>query len=78
MKSAFLKLDIKDLGRGALVAVLTAILVAVQPIVESGTLPTLEQLKAIGVIGITAGVAYLAKNLITNKNDEMLKNDKLH
>lgn len=77
MKSEFLKLDMKDFIRGLLVAVLTAALIALQPIVERGTLPTLEELKAIGILGLSAGIAYLIKNLVTNKNDELLKDDKL-
>lgn len=78
MKSDFLKLNLKDYARGVLVAVLTAALIALQPIVERGTLPTLEELKAIGIVGVSAGIAYLVKNFLTNKNDEMLKDDKLH
>jgi hypothetical protein len=78
MKSDFLKLNLKDYLRGLLVSALTAALIALQPIVERGTLPTLEELKEIGIVGVSAGIAYLVKNFLTNKNDEMLKDDKLH
>jgi len=78
MKSEFLKLNIKDYLRGLFVAGLTAALIALQPIVERGALPTLEELKAIAIVGVTAGIAYLVKNLITNKNDEILKDDSIH
>lgn len=78
MKSDFLKLNIKDYLRGLFVAGLTAALIALQPIVERGTLPTLAELKAIAIVGVTAGIAYLIKNLITNKNDKILKDDRIH
>lgn len=77
MKSEFLKLNLQDFIKGVLVAVLTAILIALQPMIERGALPTLEELKAIGIVGVTAGVSYLVKNLVTNSKDEMLKDEKL-
>lgn len=75
MKSDFLKLNAKDFFRGLLVAVLTASLIGLQPIIDRGALPTLGELKAIGIVGLSAGVAYLVKNLVTNSKDEMLKDE---
>lgn len=75
MKSEFLKLNLKDLGRGAIVAILTAVLIALEPIIQSGDIPDIEQLKAIGIIGISAGVAYLIKNLLTSSKDKLLQHD---
>jgi hypothetical protein len=77
MKSDFLKLNWQDIVRGLLVAILTAAFIALQPIVERGTLPTLEELKAIGIVGISAGLAYLMKNFLTNSKDKMFKDEKL-
>lgn len=72
MKQAnFLSLNWKDLVKGLITAVITAILTGLVQALESGTaLPTLPQIKLIVISGITAGLAYLAKNLLTNSNDQ--------
>lgn len=66
--SNFLSLNIKDLLRGLLMAVLTPALVIVQQSVESGTL--VFNWKSIGVAAFAGGVAYLLKNLFTPKPTE--------
>lgn len=74
MKQAnFLSLNWKDLAKGLITAVITAILTGLVQALESGTaLPTLPQIKLIVISGITAGLAYLAKNLLTNSNGTFL------
>jgi hypothetical protein len=73
--SNFLKLNWADIGKGILVAVLAAIGTVLLPVLESGVLPTLAILQAAGITGLTAGLAYLVKNIITNSSGEILKKE---
>ena len=70
MQSSFLKLNIGDLVRGVIVAGLAAIGTALLPLLQSGALPTLANLEAAGITGLTAGLAYLAKNLLSNSDNK--------
>ena len=76
MKSKFLTLDTKDAVNGFVVAFLSAALTAVLATLDSGTLPTLAELKSAGIIGLTAGLSYLIKNVLTNSNGELVKAEK--
>lgn len=73
--SQFFNLNLKDLLKGGIVAFISAVVTAIVPVIESGTLPTMEQLKAAGWMALTAGVSYLLKNLFTNSNDAFLKGE---
>ena len=67
--------DLRDATRGLFVAMATVILMSIYPIIEQGTWPTVVQLKAIGLSGLAAGVAYIIKNFLTNSKDQMLKKE---
>lgn len=75
MKSKFLNLDIKDAINGFVVAFLSAALTGLVATLDSGALPTVAELKSAGVIGLTAGLSYLLKNILTNSNGELLKKE---
>ena len=75
MNSEFLKLDSADLWKGLIVAVFAAIATTLLPVLQSGALPVIADLKAAGITGLTAGVAYLLKNVLTNSNGEPLKKE---
>lgn len=75
MKSKFLSLDLKDALNGFLVAFLSAALTGIITTLDSGVLPTLSELKSAGIVGLTAGLSYLLKNLLTNSQGEILKKD---
>jgi hypothetical protein len=64
--SDFFKLNSYDVVKGFVVAVLTSILSAVVGTLTNGEFPTLEQFKGIAIVGLSAGVAYLLKNWLTN------------
>jgi hypothetical protein len=68
-------LNLTDIIKGFVVAVITAVLTAVIPLLQSGTFPTLAQLKTMGLAGLAAGIAYLIKNMLTNSNDELFKTE---
>lgn len=71
-QSPFGKLNLRDLLNGLVVAFLTASLTGLITILDSGVLPTLEQLKAAGLAGLVASLAYLLKNLVTNSDGKMV------
>ena len=73
--SDFLKINVRDLVKGSIVAVLAVLTSSLVTILEGGALPTLEQLKKIGLIALTAGVSYLIKNFLTNSQDEVMKKE---
>jgi len=66
-ESNFLSLNMRDLLRGLLMAVLTPVLVIVQQSIEGGEL--VFNWKAIGIAAVAGGVAYLIKNLFTPKTE---------
>jgi len=73
MKSKFLNLDVKDAINGFIIAFLSAALTGIVTTLDSGVLPNVAELKQAGVIGLTAGLSYLLKNLVTNSNGDILK-----
>jgi VIT1/CCC1 family predicted Fe2+/Mn2+ transporter len=75
MKSSFLNLNTQDLVKGFVVAFLSAALTGLITTLDSGTLPTLAELKQAGIVGLTAGLSYLLKNLLTNSQDELMKKE---
>ena len=76
MKSKFLSLDTKDAINGFVVAFLGTALSTILATLESGALPTLAELRSAGIIGLTAGLSYLIKNVLTNSNGELIKGEK--
>lgn len=74
MNSSFLNIDLKDLGKGLIVAVLTSVLTIVYNTVEAGSL-TFDW-KLIATTAITTGLGYLLKNLLTNSQGETFKSEK--
>jgi hypothetical protein len=73
--SSLFSLNLRDALNGFLVAFLTAFLSAVVSSLNTGLFPSLVDLKAFAMIGITAGVSYLTKNLFSNSKGELLKKD---
>ena len=58
-------LNLQDLGKGALVSAVAAGLASLYTILSTGAIPTLTDLKTVGLVALTAGVAYLTKNFFT-------------
>ena len=76
MRSDFFALNWKDLLKGVIVAVLTAVFATVAGLIQTGTLFAKESLAAIGISALTALLAYLSKNLFTNSDGEILTKEK--
>jgi uncharacterized membrane protein len=75
MKSKFMNLGMKDFLRGLVISIVSTILVGLTTALDSGMMPTPEQWKYLIITGIGSGVAYLAKNLFTNSEDQFLKKE---
>ena len=73
--SALFTLNLRDALNGFLIAFLTAFLSAVVSGLNTGLFPSLVDLKAFAMIGVTAGVSYITKNLFSNSKGELLKKD---
>lgn len=65
--SNFLSLNLRDIAKGLLMAVLTPVVVIIQQSIEAGVF-TFDW-KSIGLAAIGGGVAYLAKNFFTKPTD---------
>lgn len=74
MNSTFMSLDIKDLSKGLVMAVLSSVLTIIYSTVSAGSLSF--DWKAIGMTAVTSGIAYLMKNLFTNSNGKFLAEEK--
>ena len=70
--SKFLNLNLNDFTKGLIVVVLTVIVVGLEQILQTGGLPTVIQLKVIGLAAVSAGIAYLAKNFLSNSEGKFL------
>ena len=73
--SALFSLNLRDALNGFLIAFLTAFLSAVVSGLNTGLFPSLVDLKDFAMIGVTAGVSYITKNLFSNSKGELLKKD---
>ena len=73
--SNFLNLDLQVLIKGFVVAFFSASLTGIVAILETSQLPQISDLKAATIVGLTAGLSYLLKNVLTNSQGQMLKKD---
>lgn len=74
-QSIFGSLNLRDLVNGFVVAFLAAALTGLITSLDSGHLPTLNEIKAFGLVGLTAGLSYVLKNVLTNSNGQLLKKE---
>jgi hypothetical protein len=69
--SDFLKLNVKDFIKGLIVSVISAVLTIISTTVQAGNF-TFDW-KQIGIVALTAGVAYITKNFLTNSDGKLGK-----
>lgn len=75
--SKFFNLNWADLGKGLLIAFLTALLGGLLELIQAGTLPTTwVQFQPILELSLAASVSYLLKNLFTNSEGQIAKGEK--
>ena len=68
LPSAKYSLKLSDWLKGLLVAVGATIIPALIALLSNGAFPTVPQLKAILIGGLSAGLTYVAKNFFTDTN----------
>lgn len=73
--SNFLSLNWRDAVNGFVVAFFSTALVGIIETLDAGQLPSLEELKTAAIVGLTAGLSYLLKNLLTNASGQLFKKD---
>lgn len=73
--SNFGKLDIQDLLKGMIVAVLAVVTSSLVVIFDAGHFPTTAEWMSIAKIAGTAAVSYLLKNLFTNNTGDFANKD---
>lgn len=74
--SKLFTINFSDLAKGAVVAALATVLGMVSTILNEGHFPNAADWKEIGMAAATALGAYIAKNLFTNSNGELLASEK--
>lgn len=71
--SKFLNLDLRDLLKGLVVAVLAAVLLALQKVLtETGLNLTMKDLLSILNVAALSAVGYLVKQLVTDDNGKIM------
>lgn len=71
--SSIFKLNIKDLSKGLVVAVLVAVLTTLESIIKAhGFHLTMQDLESIFSTGSLAMIGYLLKNFLTDDNDKFI------
>jgi hypothetical protein len=76
MNSSFFSINLKDLGKGIIIAVITAFVTALYQQISAGNvIPTADQLRADAVVALGAAISYLLKNLVTNSEGKFLTKD---
>jgi hypothetical protein len=70
--SNFLSLNLKDFLKGLIVTVFTAFIAYLQTVISSGSFDNFD-LKTVGTATMSATIAYLTKNSLTNNKGEFLK-----
>lgn len=73
MNSQFLSLSWKDVVKGFVVSAVSGVITAVYAALT--TVPPTFDFKQIGIVGLTAGVAYLMQKFVTNSNGDLAKKE---
>lgn len=76
MKSNFMNLNLLDIFKGFFVSVIATVLTTVLNLIQNGSDLFSLEWKSILSVALTAGLAYIVKNLLTNNKDEILSKDK--
>jgi hypothetical protein len=73
MGSTIFTLNTSDFLKGLIMAVLSSVITVIYQTIEAGSL--VFDWKAIGTMALTAGLAYIMKNLFTNSTGKFLKKE---
>jgi len=75
-RSSFLTLNWRDLLKGLLLAVVTAVITFFYNMIQTGVPLDVEILKKAGMVAIATVLAYLLKNLFENNEGTLVTSDK--
>ena len=70
--SSIFKLDWRDLLKGLVVAVLSAVMSAVLSIIQNGGSFTGDSLPMIATVALSSGLGYILKNLATDEDGKLV------
>lgn len=70
-----MRINWKDILKGVLVAFLTVVVMGVYTSLQTGALPTLEELKPLLITGLGAALAYLIKNFFSSSTGGFMKKE---
>jgi len=73
--SPFLSINLLDIGKGVLIACFAGFLSVIYPVLQTGALPTVQNLSTGLTVALSAGLAYIAKNFFTNSQNKLLKGE---
>jgi len=76
MRSAFLKLNLRDFLKGLILAFITAIITGIYELLQTGAALDWVTLKPVLMVSIAAALSYLIKNLFTNTDGQILTAEK--
>jgi len=71
-KSKLGTLDWKDIGKSVITAIIGSIVSGLYVVINGGGDLNWSTIKGILLIGISAGISYLVKNIFTNSEDKIL------
>jgi hypothetical protein len=74
-KSNFLTLNVNDAVKGLIMLVITTIVTGIFELLKNGTVFTWETIKPVLLSALTAAVAYIIKNWLSNSQGEFLKTE---
>lgn len=75
-QSKFLGLNVSDAVKGIIMAFLAAVLTAVYAAISDGDWPSKAELLDSLRVGLTASLAYILKNLFTNSEGQLKREQK--
>jgi hypothetical protein len=76
VKAKFLKINIKDIALGSLMAFLSSVITGLYEYLNAGKFPsTWVEFKPIIIVGLSSFVAYIIKNFFTNSQGDLLKKE---
>jgi hypothetical protein len=72
-QSKLFSINLADVGKSVLIAVLTPIFTWLAATIQDGQIPTGSELLSHVGAGLAAGFAYLCKNFLTNSENKIMK-----
>lgn len=71
-QSKFLTLNFKDILKGIIVAIFSAVITYLYTVIQTGDPLTIETFKKVGMVALAALLGYLSKNFFTNSSNKPL------